>query len=1045
MTDEVLSFVDAGARAQASDPTLNVALEASAGTGKTRVLVDRYLRLLEEGAAPRHILAITFTRKAAGEMKTRIIDELRKRPSLWSEMRTRLFEMHVTTIDAFCLGLLREFPLEAGLDPDVALLDEVTSDRLKEEAIDETLKASRQGRGVDIRFLVARFGEGALRRGIREFLQSRLTREEILRRYVEHVVPPSVSLKTSLKRFSESLASAFRGRDDVERFLESGPEEEAGLSSRGFRALRFALVRGVDPEIATPVDVEEIRAYFLTTENEPRRRLSPLASKESFATNAAYERHREAVLALAPGVARAYRQWIREKDFYAVRQIHALYRHAATRFAELKSARAGLDFTDVLLQAVSLLEKRGEFSQSRFRLESRYHHLLIDEFQDTNEVQWRLIRALVDSWGEGSGLVQEVILAEQSEGPGEGRIREPSLFLVGDRKQSIYGWRDARVEVMEKASRHLLRIRNGGGRKLTLRHSFRASGELLSFLNDLFSHLPRARADLEWSFQYRESDHFPTAPTVKTAARVGEPSVALATGKNLGDVSGAVGDEIVRLLEEEGLRPKDIAILFRSRSSYRAYEEALVARGVPAYVYRGLGFFDSPEVMDVQALVRFLAEPASKLRAAELARSRFVAVSDSALMRMSAATRRRSAESALARWLQRGLVDVDLPLSDRDRAAVTRAGGLIPRFLPFVDRIPAFELLERILQETDYARWFVGERQAWENLKKVMEIVRRAENRGYLTMSRLADFLASAATDDESRAVLEAVDAVNLMTIHAAKGLEFDSVFLVNLHQRRREDTSLPRIRELADGGIEVTALGAAEGDADELAKEPNRVEEEEKRLLYVALTRARRRLALSSVTADAFESERSLLGLLPKSFRERFREALDAGSDVNEIEWRGHPLRILRPAEGRKFHLRATERQDRLRLEPLTPDAYEALGEARAEDGRSHENIPVPPELLGSGEVHPRVPFALARGGAVVRGVIDLLVVEADKATVIERLDGPPSADHRSQMDIRLEAVEALAPGRAVTGLFLVPDGPSVSVKRRADGEGRQLPLFQG
>jgi ATP-dependent helicase/nuclease subunit A len=1041
VTDEVLSFVDAGARAQASDPTLNVALEASAGTGKTRVLVDRYLRLLEEGAAPRHILAITFTRKAAGEMKTRIIDELRKRPSLWSEMRTRLFEMHVTTIDAFCLGLLREFPLEAGLDPDVALLDEVTSDRLKEEAIDETLKASRRGRGVDIRFLVARFGEGALRRGIREFLQSRLTREEILRRYVEHVVPPSVSLKTSLKRFSESLASAFRGRDDVERFLESGPEEEAGLSSRGFRALRFALLRGVDPEIATPVDVEEIRAYFLTTDNEPRRRLSPLASKESFATPAGYERHREAVLALAPGVARAYRQWIREKDFYAVRQIHALYRHAATRFAELKSARAGLDFTDVLLQAVSLLEKRGEFSQSRFRLESRYHHLLIDEFQDTNEYQWRLIRALVDSWGEGSGLVQEVILAEQSRGPGEGRIQEPSLFLVGDRKQSIYGWRDARVEVMEKASRHLLRIRSGGGRKLTLRHSFRASGELLSFLNDLFSEVPRARADLEWSFQYRESDHFPTS---KTAARVDEPSVALATGKNLSDVAGSVADEIVRLLEEEGLRPKDVAILFRSRSSYRAYEEALVARGVPAYVYRGLGFFDSPEVMDVQALVRFLAEPASKLRAAELARSRFVAVSDSALMRISAASRRRSAESALARWLQRGLLDVDLPLSEADRAAVARAGRFIPPFLPFVDRIPAFELLERIVQESDYARWFVGERQAWENLKKVMEIVRRAENRGYLTMSRLADFLASAATDDESRAVLEAVDAVNLMTIHAAKGLEFDSVFLVNMHQRRREDTSLPRIRELADGGVEVTALGAAEGDLDELAKEPNRVEEEEKRLLYVALTRARRRLALSAVSPEAGEPERSFLGLLPRSFRDRFREALDAQGDVDTIEWRGHALRILRPAAGRKFHRQAPERRDRLRLEPLSPDAYEASVEARGEDPAPREEIPVPPELLGSGEVHRRVPFALARGGAVVRGIIDLLVVEAEEATVIERLSRPPSAEHRSQMEIRLEAVEVLAPGRTVRGFFLVRGVPPVLVKRHGGGEERQLPLFQ-
>jgi len=288
----------------------------------------------------------------------------------------------------------------------------------------------------------------------------------------------------------------------------------------------------------------------------------------------------------------------------------------------------------------------------------------------------------------------------------------------------------------------------------------------------------------------------------------------------------------------------------------------------------------------------------------------------------------------------------------------------------------------------------VGERQAWENLKKVMEIVRRAENRGYLTMSRLADFLASAATDDESRAVLEAVDAVNLMTIHSAK--------------------------------------------------EPNRVEEEEKRLLYVALTRARRRLGLSAVSPEAGEPERSFLGLLPRSFRDRFREALDAQRDVDNIEWRGHALRILRPAAGRKFHRQAPERRDRLRLEPLSPDAYEASVEARGEDLAPREDIPVPPELLASGEVHRLVPFALARGTAVVRGVIDLLVVETDKATVIERLDGPPSAEQRSRMEIRLEAVEALAPGRTVTGFFIVPGAPPVPVKRLGGDEGLQLTFFQ-
>jgi ATP-dependent helicase/nuclease subunit A len=1019
MTDEVLSFVDASARAQASDPTLNVALEASAGTGKTRVLVDRYLRLLEEGSAPRHILAITFTRKAAGEMKARIIDELRKRPVLWSEMRTRLFEMHVTTIDAFCLGLLREFPLEAGLDPDVALLDEVTSDRLREEAIDDALSLARRRGFVDVRFLSGRFGETALRRGMREFLLSRLTRAEVLRRYVEHVIPAGASLESSLRRFSESLSSAFRGRDGVATFLATGPDE---ASAPGIRAVRFALRRAIDAKTAEPADVEEIRGYFLTSENEPRRRLSPLAPKEIFSSAAAYERHREAVMALAPAIARFYRQWIREKDFYAIRQVYALYRHAAARFQELKRARAGLDFTDVLLEAVSLLEKRGEFSQSRFRLESRYHHLLIDEFQDTNEYQWRLIRALVDSWGEGSGLVQDAILAEQSKGPGQGRIREPSLFLVGDRKQSIYGWRDARVEVMEKASRHLLRIRSAGGRKLTLRHSFRASGPILSFLNDLFSEVPRVRADLEWSFQFRESDHFPTP---RNSPAPPEPSVSVAIGKSLGEAAAAVADEIVRLLEEEELRPKDIAILFRSRSSYRAYEEALSARGVPAYVYRGLGFFDSPEVLDIQALVRFLAEPASPLRAAELARSRFVSVSDSALMRI-AASRRLRAESPLARWLQRGAVDVDLPLSEADRDAVVRAARLVPSFLPLVDRIPAFELLERMQKESDYSRWFVHDRQAWENLKKVMEMVRRAENRGYITMSRLADFLAAAATDDESRAVLEAVDAVNLMTIHAAKGLEFDSVFLVNMHQRRREDTSLPRIRELADGAIEVTALGAFDSGLDAAPEHrvPNRVEEEEKRLLYVALTRARRRLALSAVAGESFEKETTLLELLPKSFQSVLLGVRHASNDLPSIEWRGHLLRVLRPADGRRFHRSPEEKREILRLEPLLADADEAP--SRGNYGEPSPDLSVPAHLLASGEVLRGVPFALARGGEVHRGVFDFLVIEPRSATVIERLAAPPNAPDLSRMDLRLDALADLAPGRDVEGLFVIGGLPS-------------------
>ncbi len=1021
--DDVIAFVDGKAREDASDPTVNVALEASAGTGKTRVLVERYLRLLSEGSSPRHILAITFTRKAAGEMKTRIIEELRKRPALWSEIRTRLFEMHVTTIDAFCLGLLREFPLEAGLDPDLELIDEVESDRLKEEAVDETLARARRGRGVDIRFLVARFGERTLRRGLLDLLSSRLTKEEILDRYVEHVLPATIPLEQSLKRASETLSSVFRGDEGVGRLLETGPD----MPAPGFAALRFALERGVDPDRVAAADLEEVRGYFLTASNEPRRRLSPSAPRESFSSRESYERHRDRVLGLAPLVARTYRQWIRDKDFYAVRQVHALYRETALEFSELKRSRARLDFTDVLLEAVGLLEKRGEFAQSRFRLESRYHHLLIDEFQDTNDVQWRLLRALVDSWGEGAGLVQEAILSEQSRGEGTGRIQEPSLFIVGDRKQSIYGWRDARVEVMETATRHLLRIRPGGGRKLTLRHSFRAGGELLSFLNDVFSDMPKVRAELEWSFQYRESDHFPVASSPKASM-----PVALAAGSDLATVSSAVADEIVRIVEEEGRRPKDIAVLFRSRSSYRSYQEALVSRGVPAYVYRGLGFFDSPEVLDLQALVRFLAEPASELRAAELARSRFVGVSDAGLFRISARRRGTTGDAPLARWLATGGVDLDLPLTASDRTLISRASRLIPGFLAWVDRMPATELLERFFQESDYAAWFVDDRQAWENLKKVMQMVRRADNRGYLTMSRLADFLASARTDEESEAVLEAVDAVNLMTIHAAKGLEFDSVFLVNMHQRRREDTSLPRIRELADGRIEVTALAPAEVEAEENEKDllPNRVEEEEKRLIYVAMTRARRNLTLSTLLT---EEKRSVLGLLPASLQGAFRAALE-GSEA-AVPWQGHSLRVLRPTAGRSLREEKPERRHRLRLERLSPDAFEETV-AELDDSFDLAGLLLP--NLG-GDVYRGVPFSLVRGVALVRGVFPLLVVSPGTVAVADR----GSREGETRIPILLEAAESLFPGRDIQGYLLHPDRPPLLVKRGGQGRGGQLSLF--
>ena len=184
---------DARARRLAVDPLRNVALEASAGTGKTRVLVDRYVRLLEAGVAPRNILAITFTRKAAAEMRQRVMATLRQRhreggltPERWREIRDAFNDISISTIDAFCLSLLHEFPLEAGVDPGFDLADETETPRFVESSLDSALAI---GRAIslddpDVALLLTELGEPRLRKALTALLDRRLVARDALNRFL---------------------------------------------------------------------------------------------------------------------------------------------------------------------------------------------------------------------------------------------------------------------------------------------------------------------------------------------------------------------------------------------------------------------------------------------------------------------------------------------------------------------------------------------------------------------------------------------------------------------------------------------------------------------------------------------------------------------------------------------------------------------------------------------------------------------------------------------------------------------------------------------
>ena len=244
-----------------------------------------------------------------------------------------------------------------------------------------------------------------------------------------------------------------------------------------------------------------------------------------------------------------------------------------------------------------------EFAQSRYRLEARYHHVLVDEFQDTSAAQWRLVANLIAAWGEGAGLAQDTGL-------------QPSIFVVGDRKQSIYAFRDAEVRVFRTARRHVARLRETGDVRRALSHSFRAAPALLAFANDLFDGVEK-NPKRDDAFRYGTRDRFPVAWDGDLS---GAGAVGLVVGDGPRPVAEAVAVEVERLLagtvvgdRQTGLRrnaePGDIAILFRTRASHREFEQALTNRDIPTYVYKGLGFFDADETKDVVALLRYLAEP----------------------------------------------------------------------------------------------------------------------------------------------------------------------------------------------------------------------------------------------------------------------------------------------------------------------------------------------------------------------------------------------------------------------------------------------------
>ncbi len=1065
---------DQAAREFAVDPANDVVLEASAGTGKTRVLVERYLRLLGSGVDPRFVLAITFTRKAAAEMRDRVLAELVRRAAdparndgPWRALRERVADVQISTVDAFCFGLLREFPLEGGVDPGFEIADETEMARFANEAMDMSFRIAHGLIASDepLRLLFARVAAPVLRDAVKELLDRRHLAVPAVGKHVRRLAGPETA---------DGVAAAFLSRL---RDLISGSPHQPGLLQDGPEPPEFAwLCRDLAPAGTSAegdaAGVGRLRRrlddYFLTSK-KPRQKLAQRLRRELFASLDARKRHEDAVRTLAPAIAGFLERLDADVDGLLARGFQRLLAIAADRYERLLVEHGLLDFAGMLHHAVELLERQEEFAQSRLKLQARYRPLLVDEFQDTSRLQWRLIELLIDSWGEGEGAADE----------------STSIFVVGDRKQSIYRFRHAEVTLLDEAARKISALRPGRQPRRAMTTSFRAVPELLAFFN-AFGHALQRETTVDERFTYDERDRFPVP---EGGASGGEPVVGVVAEATMAACASAVAAEAKRLVGSvvvrpadgppRPARPDDIAVLFRARAGHQFFEQALEAQGLLTYVYKGLGFFDAPEVQDLHALLRYLAEPDSDLRAAEFLRSSFVRVSDVGLARLA---------PGFAAALTGATPEPAAPLDAPDQALLALAREGVARWLPLADHLTPGELVDAIIGESAYLYELRGARlaQARENLKKVRGLLRRVENRGYATIGRLAEYFETLRAGDESNAIIDASGCVQLMTIHAAKGLEFPIVFVVNIQGQGRGRPSVSVIERGPEGEPEVAFRANA---ATRL--EDAREEEELRRLWYVAVTRARDRLYLAGQLGPKGElkkSQRSLAGLLPRSLSDLFARvplepdadrlewptpegafafrvcraesaaapaaepdapASVAGIDVRELVVPGRRIASVTSLESvgarrspraagperdghdalvgtlvhRLLARRLLAETDATRVrtlvrDELRPDEGIDVADEEALVGRAaalYSSLRTRPDvvaLLGSGEWHTEVPFSYVppeRPQTLIRGVIDAVVVAPDGLpTVVEFKTGTPRPEHDAQAAVYARALAA-------------------------------------
>ncbi|MBI5669509.1 MAG: UvrD-helicase domain-containing protein [Chloroflexi bacterium] len=828
----------------------NLIVVAGAGSGKTHVLVERYLSLLD---ANRNwpltaLVAITFTRKAAQEMRDRVRRELERRRDsapdepCWSDWLASVDSARIDTIHGLCASILRANAAEAGVDPKFEVLEEVEAWLLLEDAIEQVLQTVVSEDDACAALLLE-YGADTVRKALEHLITADITD------------PPPDPFAEWQRRWDAGFARALDNLTADAAFWnaanwspERWPDEDCGD--------RLLAVWRACWDALAVLDQRADGAACL----EALKTLKAIKTNIGSAVNwgckdtldeakAALQSLRQTACALLDVIGDPPGDLDRRAAGFMPLWC-TLIRRTQQTYRDMKQANGVLDFDDLERLTCRLLAEHPAVC-ARYR-NAEFKHLLVDEFQDTNAAQWEIVRHLADPAQPGS------------------------LFVVGDEKQSIYQFRGADVSVFGHVRQVIV---DTGGSAVPLAQSFRAHRRLVECFNHVFAHVLQKDpaspvADYEVEFGNGMTAFRAEAPADTPALELLLLNKSLLDGDDKADTCrrweayeiaaylrcavGADGQPPRRVYDKQtrshrAMHYGDAAILFQSTTHITLYEDALKAAGVPYVTVAGRGYYSRQEVWDVLNLLTALHNPADSLALAAALRSPLFNLSDDALLAL-----RLCRDDSGQRLLWDALDSAD-HVPDDELPLVAFARDTLRSLRGLAGRITIAELLREILAQTGYLATLTALPDGARRRGNVEKLLEKAQASGQVMLGAFSQYLRDLSEREarEGEALVDTQGAVTLMTVHASKGLEFPLVVLANADWERsfyggaavlhHPDHGLTckvynPVKEKLEGGFAHT-------QAETLLR--RREETERKRLLYVAATRAQDYLLVSGQIAQ--------------------------------------------------------------------------------------------------------------------------------------------------------------------------------------------------